>query len=275
MNKTDLLDFTRFDAILFDLDGVITKTAVLHAAAWKRLFDGYLQELASRTGSQFVPFDLIKDYRAYVDGKPRYDGVQSFLASRGLTLPWGTLADTPDKQTIYGLGNRKDGYFEAQLREAGVVVYPSTVQCLRLAKARGLKTAVVSSSHHCREVIATAGLTALFDTMIDGHDIDRLHLPGKPAPDTFLEAARRLAVPPEKGVVIEDAQAGVQAGRAGGFGLVIGLNRQNQADALRRHGADLVVDDLAELLPADPEAEPASAPPGAENVLSWQRRAGR
>jgi alpha,alpha-trehalase len=263
MNQADRLDFTRFDAILFDLDGVITKTAVLHAAAWKRLFDTYLSELASRTGSPFAPFDLELDYRAYVDGKPRYDGVKSFLASRGLTLPWGTVADTPDKQTIYGLGNRKDEFFEAQLREAGVAVYPSTVQCLRLAKGHQLKTAVVSSSHHCREIIDAAGLTALFDTMIDGHDLDRLKLPGKPAPDTFLEAARRLGVPPEKAVVIEDAQAGVQAGRAGGFGLVIGLNRQDQADALWRHGAEVVVDDLAELLPADLEAERASAPPGA------------
>ena len=263
MSATTRLEFTRFDAILFDLDGVITKTAVLHAAAWKRLFDEYLQHVALRTGAKFEPFDLEKDYRAYVDGKPRYDGVNSFLTSRGLTLPWGTLADPPDKETIYGLGNRKDGYFEAQLRQAGVAVYPSTVQCLRLAKAHRLKTAVVSSSHHCREVIDAAGLTALFETMIDGHDIDHLHLPGKPAPDTFLEAARRLAVPPENAIVIEDALAGVQAGRAGGFGLVIGVNRQNQAEALRRHGADIVVDDLAELLPADLEAERALTQPKA------------
>lgn len=261
MNATNRLEFTRFDAILFDLDGVITKTAVLHAAAWKRLFDEYLQHVALRTGAEFEPFDLEKDYRAYVDGKPRYDGVNSFLTSRGLTLPWGTLADPPDKETIYGLGKRKDGYFEAHLRQAGVAVYPSTVQCLRLAKAHRLKTAVVSSSHHCREVIDAAGLTTFFETMIDGNDIDHLHLPGKPAPDTFLEAARRLAVAPENAIVIEDALAGVQAGRAGGFGLVIGVNRQNQAEALRRHGADIVVDDLAELLPADLEAERALTQP--------------
>ena len=267
MNETRRLDFTRFDAILFDLDGVITKTAVLHAAAWKRLFDEFLQKLAARTGSGFEPFDLEKDYRAYVDGKPRYDGVKSFLASRGLTLPWGTLADTPDKETIYGLGNRKDEYFEAQLREAGVAVYPSTVRCLRLAKARGLKTAVVSSSHHCRQIIDAAGLTVLFDTMIDGQDVDRLGLRGKPAPDTFLEAARRLAVLPQKAVVVEDALAGVEAGRAGGFDLVIGLNRADQADALRQHGADIVVDDLAELLPADQKGDGASAPSGGVNPI--------
>ena len=182
MNETSQLDFTRFEAVLFDLDGVITKTAGLHAAAWKRLFDEYLERQAARGGSQFEPFDLEKDYRLYVDGKPRYDGVKSFLDSRGLTLPWGAPTDGPDEETICGLGNKKDQYFEAQLREADVVVYPSTVRCLRLAKASGLKSAVVSSSHHCRQIIDAVGLTALFESLIDGHEIDRLHLRGKPAP---------------------------------------------------------------------------------------------
>ena len=256
MNETSQLDFTRFEAVLFDLDGVITKTAGLHAAAWKRLFDEYLERQAARGRSEFHPFDLEKDYRLYVDGKPRYDGVKSFLDSRGLTLPWGTPADGPDEETICGLGNKKDQYFEAQLREAHVVVYPSTVRCLRLAKASGLKSAVVSSSHHCRQIIDAVGLTTLFESLIDGHEIDRLHLRGKPAPDMFLEAARRLGVPAPKAIVIEDAQAGVEAGRAGGFGLVIGIDRQNQAEALRHHGADIVVADLAELLPGEHPTEP-------------------
>ena len=256
MNETSQLHFTRFEAVLFDLDGVITKTAGLHAAAWKRLFDEYLERQATRGRSQFEPFDLEKDYRLYVDGKPRYDGVKSFLDSRGLTLPWGAPTDGPDEETICGLGNKKDQYFEAQLREADVVVYPSTVRCLRLAKASGLKSAVVSSSHHCRQIIDAVGLTALFESLIDGHEIDRLHLRGKPAPDMFLEAARRLGVPAPKAIVIEDAQAGVEAGRAGGFGLVIGIDRQNQAEALRHHGADIVVADLAELLPGEHPTEP-------------------
>jgi len=250
-----------FDAVLFDLDGVITKTAVLHAAAWKQLFDEYLKTLAGRRGFTYKPFDIEEDYRLHVDGKSRYDGVKDFLESRGLTLPWGSPDDGPDQETIYGLGNRKDRYFEAALQETGVIVYPGTVQYLRLAKAAGLKTAVVSSSHHCREIIGAAGLTPLFETSIDGHEIDRLHLRGKPAPDTFLEAARRLAVPPAKAIVVEDAQAGVKAGHAGGFGLVIGVNRGNQAEALQQQGADIVVADLAELLPSGEETESWSARP--------------
>jgi len=260
-NEKSRLNFADFDAILCDLDGVITKTSMVHAAAWKRLFDDYLKTVAARTGSTFEPFELEEDYRLYVDGKPRHDGVRDFLRSRGLSLPPGSLHDAPDRETIYGLGNKKDEYFEAALRQSGVVVYPATVRYLRLARAAGLKTAVVSSSHHCRDIISTAGLTALFDARIDGHEIDRLHLLGKPAPDTFLEAARRLAVQPEKAIVIEDALAGVQAGRAGGFGLVIGVNRSNQAQELRQHGADIVISDLTELLPSGQQTEPPAVPP--------------
>lgn len=238
-----------FDAILCDLDGVITQTAILHAVAWKRLFDDYLERSAVRTGVTSKPFDLEEDYRLYVDGKARYDGVRDFLRSRNLDLPWGSPDDSSDRETIYGLGNRKDEYFEAALREKGITVYPGTVRYLRLARDAGLKNAVVSSSHHCREIIDKAGLTTLFDTRIDGYEIDRLHLAGKPAPDSFLEAARRLAVLPEKAIVIEDALAGVQAGHVGGFGLVIGVNRQDQAQALRQHGADVVIADLDELFP--------------------------
>ena len=232
-----------------DLDGVITKTARLHAAAWKRLFDDYLVQLGAERTTTLKPFDLEEDYRLHLDGKPRHEGVRDFLKSRGLSLPLGNPANSAEQRTLYGLGNKKDTYFETALRETGVDVYPGTVEFLHLAKRDGLKLAVVSSSHHCADILKTVGLAALFDVRVDGHDIDRLRLPGKPAPDAFLEAARRLAVDPKRGLVIEDALAGVQAGHAGRFGLVIGVNRRNQADALREHGADLVVSDMSELLP--------------------------
>jgi alpha,alpha-trehalase len=245
------LDLTRFNAALFDLDGVVTKTAAVHARAWQHLFNDYLRADSIRTGRPFQPFDIEHDYRMYVDGKPRYEGVKSFLDSRGIALSWGAPNDGPEKDTIYGLGNKKDGYFDTYLRETGVEVYPGTVRFLRMVRDHGMKTAVVSSSNHAQQVIEAAGLTPLFDTRIDGHETQRLHLRGKPAPDTFLEAARRLNVDPQRAMVIEDAQAGVEAGRNGGFGLVIGLDRRHQAEALRQHGADIVAADLAELLPHD------------------------
>ena len=245
------LEWTLFGATLFDLDGVVTKTARVHASAWQHLFNEYLQSDAVRTGRPFQPFDIEQDYRIYVDGKPRYEGVKSFLDSRGITLPWGTPDDGPGEDTIYGLGQKKDGYFETYLRESGVEVYEGTVRFLRVARDRGLKTAVVSSSSHCKQVVEAAELTALFDTRVDGLETQRLHLHGKPAPDTFLEAARRLDVPPEQAIVIEDAQAGVAAGRAGGFGLVIGLDRRHQADALRQQGAAILAADLSDLLPLE------------------------
>jgi beta-phosphoglucomutase family hydrolase len=245
------LEWAHFGAALFDLDGVVTKTARVHASAWQHLFNEYLQNYSARTGRPFRPFDIEQDYRVYVDGKPRYEGVKSLLDSRGIVLPWGTPEDGPGEDTIYGLGNKKDGYFETYLKESGVEVYEGTVRFLRVARNRGLKTAVVSSSSHCKQVVEAAGLTALFDTRVDGLETQRLHLHGKPAPDTFLEAARRLDVHPARAIVIEDALAGVAAGRAGGFGLVIGLDRRRQADALRQQGADIVADDLSELLPQD------------------------
>ena len=245
------LEWARFGAALFDLDGVVTKTARVHASAWQHLFNEYLQSYSIRTGRPFRSFDIEQDYRVYVDGKPRYDGVKSFLDSRGIVLSWGTPEDGPGEDTIYGLGNKKDGYFETYLKESGVEVYEGTVRFLHVARDRGLKTAVVSSSSHCKQVVEAAGLTALFDTRVDGIETQRLHLRGKPAPDTFLEAARRLDVHPARAIVIEDAQAGVAAGRAGGFGLVIGLDRRRQADALRQQGADIVADDLSEFLPPD------------------------
>ncbi|MEP6888079.1 MAG: beta-phosphoglucomutase family hydrolase [Nitrospirales bacterium] len=245
------LDLTRFNAALFDLDGVVTKTAAVHARAWQHLFNDYLRADSIRTGRAFRPFDIEYDYRQYVDGKPRYEGVKSFLDSREIALPWGAPDDGPEEDTIYGLGNKKDGYFQKYLGETGVDVYPETVRFLRMVRDHGMKTAVVSSSNHCAQVLDAAGLTSLFDTRIDGHETQRLHLRGKPAPDTFLEAARRLDVAPQRAMVIEDAQAGVEAGRNGGFGLVIGLDHRNQAEALRQHGADIVAADLAEFLPHD------------------------
>ena len=245
---TGSLNLAEYEAVLSDLDGVITKTARLHAAAWKRLFDEYLAQVSAQTGRALELFDLEEDYRLHLDGKPRHDGVRDFLTSRGLNLPLGDPSDRPERETLYGMGNKKDSYFEIALRETGVDVYPATVEFIRLAKQAGLKTAVVSSSHHCAEILEAVGLTPLFDGRIDGHDIDRLRLPGKPAPDAFWEAARCLAVEPRRAIVIEDALAGVRAGHAGGFGLVIGVDRRNQADALREQGADVVVSDLSELI---------------------------
>ncbi len=240
-------------ALLFDLDGVLTRTATLHAAAWKRLFDEYLSARSKRTHEPFVPFDLVGDYRAYVDGKPRYDGVKSFLASRGISLPWGSTDDSPDVETVCGLGNRKDGYFDEALHERGVETFPEAVSLVRDAKARGLKTAVVSSSKNCEAILETAGIDYLFDARVDGKEAERLRLPGKPAPDTFLEAARRLDVSPDHAVVFEDAISGVEAGKRGGF-KVVGVDESGQSESLRDHGADLVVShrQFPELMQAAP-----------------------
>ncbi len=238
--------FAQVRALLFDLDGVLTRTASLHAASWKRLFDEYLCERSKRTEDPFVPFELVRDYRKYVDGRPRYDGVQSFLASRGIAIPWGSPTDAPDRETVCGLGNRKDGYFEQALQQQGVETFPEAVALVRDARARGLKTAVVSSSRNCAPILRSAGILGLFDARVDGVEAERLRLPGKPAPDTFLEAARRLQVRPDHAVVFEDAISGVEAGKRGGF-KVVGVDEDGQAEALRRHGADLVVSTLGEL----------------------------
>jgi beta-phosphoglucomutase family hydrolase len=237
--------FAGVRALLFDLDGVLTRTATLHAASWKRLFDEYLAEHAKRTGQPFVPFDLVQDYRRYVDGKPRYDGVKSFLASRGMAIPWGAPADPPTRETVCGLGNRKDRYFEEALRERGVEIFPEAISLVRDARARGLKTAVVSSSKNCAPILKRAGLLDLFDARVDGVEAERLQLPGKPAPDTFLEAARRVGVEPDQAVVVEDAISGVEAGKRGGF-RVVGVDEGGDGQALREHGADLVVSHLGE-----------------------------
>jgi beta-phosphoglucomutase family hydrolase len=233
---------------LFDLDGVLTETAKVHDAAWKEMFDDYLRERAQRSGEPFVPFDPVADYDEYVDGKPRADGTRSFLASRGIELPDGHENDPPDAQTVYGLGNRKNEIVLRRIHEDGVEAYPGSVSYVRAVKEAGLPRAVVSSSTNCRDVLVAAGIEDLFDARIDGVVAEREHLRGKPAPDTFLAGARALGLKPTAATVFEDALAGVAAGRAGGFGFVVGVDRVGQAAELREHGADVVVKDLAELL---------------------------
>jgi len=241
-------------ACLFDLDGVLTQTAKVHAAAWKQTFDEFLRERgeraerAGREGSDLTPFDAVADYERYVDGKPRYDGVESFLDARGIELPQGAEQDPPSAETVHGLGNRKNEIVLRMIRENGVEAYEGSVRYVRAVRAAGLATAVVSSSANARDVLAAANIEDLFDTVVDGALAQREHLRGKPAPDTFLAGARALAVEPAQAAVFEDALAGVQAGRAGRFGAVVGVDRLGQADALRAHGADIVVADLGELL---------------------------
>ena len=230
-------------ACLFDMDGVLTETATLHAAAWKEMFDTFL---ARREGQ--APFDADADYGRYVDGKPRYDGVRSFLASRGIELPEGGRDDPPDAETVHGLGNRKNALVQKLIRERGVTVFDGSLRFVDAAREAGLHTAVVSSSANTREILDSAGIADRFETVVDGHDVADRGLKGKPAPDTFLAAAKELGVEPSDAAVFEDALAGVEAGRAGHFGQVIGVDRVGQADALREHGADVVVRDLAELL---------------------------
>jgi beta-phosphoglucomutase family hydrolase len=235
-------------ACLFDLDGVLTQTAEIHAAAWKEIFDAYLRERATKTGERFVPFDAVADYDEYVDGKPRGDGVSDFLASRGIELPVGEHGDPPSAETVHGLGNRKNELVLSVIRESGVEAYEGSVRYLQAAQQARLRRAVVSSSSNCRDVVVAAGIEGLLEVRIDGIVAERQHLRGKPAPDTFLAGARALGVVPAAAAVFEDALAGVSAGRAGGFGCVVGVDRIGQAEALRMHGADLVVADLAELL---------------------------
>jgi beta-phosphoglucomutase family hydrolase len=233
---------------LFDLDGVLTKTAQVHDAAWQEMFDGYLRERSRRTGEPFVPFDRVADYENFVDGKPRADGTRSFLRSRGIELPEGSPDDPPDAETVEGLSNRKNEILLRRIREDGVEAYPGSVRYVRAVRDAGLRRAVVTSSANCRDVLASAGLADLFETHIDGLTVEREHLRGKPAPDSYLAGARALGLEPAAAAVFEDALAGVAAGRAGRFGFVVGVDRIGQADALAEHGADVVVTDLAELL---------------------------
>lgn len=235
-------------ACLFDLDGVLTQTALVHAAAWKEMFDAYLQERAQHLREPFVAFDPVEDYLLYVDGKPRVDGVRSFLASRGITLPEGVPDDPPGAETVHGLGNRKNTFVLQRIRDSGVDVYDGSVRYVRAVRDAGLRRAVVSSSANTVDVLRVAGIVDLFDVCVDGVVAARRGLRGKPAPDTFLAAAEDLGVEPRAAAVFEDALAGVEAGHAGGFGVVVGVDRSGQADALREHGADILVTDLSELL---------------------------
>jgi beta-phosphoglucomutase family hydrolase len=235
---------TTVQACLFDLDGVVTRTAVVHAAAWKETFDAFLR---GRDGEGFRPFDAVADYDEYVDGRPRADGVRTFLASRGIELPEGAPGDPPDAETVNGLGNRKNSLLLERIRTGGVEAYDSTLRYLKAVRADGLRTAVVSSSANCRDVLRAIDAEDLFDVRVDGVVAAERHLPGKPRPDTFLAAARDLGVDAKQAAVFEDALAGMDAGRAGGFGYVVGVDRVGQTDALYAHGADVVVKDLAEL----------------------------
>ncbi len=235
-------------ACLFDLDGVLTQTAKVHAAAWKQMFDAFLRKRADERGEDFRPFDEAKDYEDYVDGKPRYDGVASFLASRGIHLEDGSADDSPKRDTVHGLGNRKNEIVLAMIENDGVEPYDGSVEYVHAVRAAGLRTAVVSSSANAHDVLAAAGIGSLFETVVDGLVTERERLAGKPAPDTYLAAARTLEVQPAQAAVFEDALAGVQAGRAGHFGTVVGVDRLGQAEALRAHGASVVVADLSELL---------------------------
>jgi beta-phosphoglucomutase family hydrolase len=235
-------------ACLFDLDGVLTRTAKVHSAAWKEMFDEYLRHRAAETGEAFIPFDPVRDYDEYVDGRPRYDGVRSFLASRRVELPQGSPSDPPGAETIDGLGNRKNEIALEMIRERGVEPYEGSVRYVKAAREAGLRRAVVSSSTNCRDVLHAAGIYGLFEKVIDGAFADSEHLAGKPAPDTFLAGARALAVSPAQAAVFEDALAGVEAGQAGKFAFVVGVDRVGQAAALKAHGADTVVSDLADLL---------------------------
>jgi beta-phosphoglucomutase family hydrolase len=235
-------------ACLFDMDGVVTKTAVVHDAAWKEMFDEFLRDWSAKHGTEFVPFDPKSDYEQYVDGKPRLAGIASFLASRSISIPEGSQADPPGTPTVYGLGNKKNELFLTVLKRDGVEVYDGSRRYIAAVRAAGLRTAIVSSSANTVQVLDAGGASDLFDARVDANVAHEHGLRGKPAPDTFLEAAKMLGVEPAHAAVFEDALAGVAAGHAGHFGCVVGVDRVGQADALRAHGADIVVQDLAELL---------------------------
>lgn len=258
-----------FDVVIFDLDGVLTKTARVHAAAWRQMFNDFLQQHAAETGTRFVPFNEVRDYRNYVDGKPRYAGVKSFLDSRGITLPYGSPDDPPGTQSVCGLGNRKNEHFLELIAEHGIEVFDSSIRLVRHLREEGMKTAVVSSSRNCAAILDAAKIAQLFDARVDGNDIGPGALMGKPQPDIFVEAARRIGVEPARAVVVEDALSGVEAGRRGNFGCVVGVDRADHAKALRTHGADVIVSDLAELdCFEEPDSLDVMPPPAMQNLGS-------
>jgi beta-phosphoglucomutase family hydrolase len=246
--KSKRINRDQYDAVLFDLDGVITNTANLHATCWKQMFDEYLRKRAKQRGEAFRPFDLATDYRLHVDGKPRFDGVRDFLTSRDIQLPEGNPDDPAEVETVCGLGNRKNDLVNHAIADVGVEPYDGSVQFIRQLRRNGFKIAVVTSSQNCTAVLRAAQLDDFFEVRVDGNTIEAERLAGKPAPDTFLMAARLLGVEPARSVVVEDAISGVEAGSKGNFGLVIGVARKGNAEELKDHGAHLVVDDLRELV---------------------------
>ena len=246
----------RYDAVLFDLDGVLTATARVHSACWKRTFDEFLLKRARDAGEEFVPFDETADYLEHVDGKPRHEGVRGFLLSRGIELPEGGEDSPPGEPSVFGLGNRKNGMFAGALETESPGVYETSVELARALARRGFRLAVVSSSRNCRAVMAAAGVEGLFEVTVDGVSAAAKGLRGKPEPDTFLKAAALLGSGPERSVVVEDAVSGVAAGRRGGFGLVIGVARKGNEGELLESGADIVVRDLGELGPGSVEEGP-------------------
>ncbi len=238
----------RYDAVLFDMDGVVTETAGIHAGCWQTMFEEYLKKWAAQSPQPFQPFDIATDYKLYVDGKPRYRGVGDFLKSRAIVLPEGTPDDPPSAETVCGLGNRKNQLVADRIASESAKAYPGTVAFILYLQRQGIKTALVTSSRNCDAVLKSAGIDDLFDVRVDGEVIDKQGLAGKPAPDSFLKAAQTLGVKPQRAVVIEDAISGVMAGARGGFGLVIGVARRNTPEELKAHGAHIAVNDLAELL---------------------------
>lgn len=245
-----LLSARSLDGVLFDMDGVLTDTAVVHRRAWAAMFDAYLRQVAARSGQEHRPFD-VADYRTFVDGRQRHDGVRSFLASRGIALPEGAPGDPPSRETVWGLANRKNRAFQQLLDTSGARVFPSSVGLVRALQAAGIGTAVISASRNAQQVLDVAGVGDLFAVRVDGLEAERLALAGKPSPAMFLEAARRLGAEPARAAVVEDAVAGVAAGRAGHFALVIGVDRTGEASDLLAAGADVVVEDLGSVIVTD------------------------
>ena len=262
-----VIQLDRIDAVIFDLDGVITDTAKQHAEAWKRMFDEYLRTRSEKFATGFKPFED-SDYRMYVDGKPRYDGVKDFLASRQISLLYGAKEDPEDSETVCGLGNRKNSYFLKILDERGAELYQSSVDLIRALRSNGVKTAIISSSRNCTFILRSTGIQDLFDVKVDGLDLDTLKIKGKPDPSIFLEAAKRLTVRPERSVVVEDALSGVEAGRRGGFALVIGVSRTGNDRQLMEHGAHAIVRDLGEIeLVKSGQAQSGSSSRGLPSAL--------
>lgn len=249
MEEKLTINLASYAAILFDMDGVLTATAKVHSACWKRMFDDFLQKRAAATGENFVPFEIATDYKKYVDGKKRYDGVRSFLQSRHIDLPEGSPDASPEELSVCGLGNKKNILIHEVLNADGVEVYEGSLKLVKYLREQKIPLAVVSSSNNCEAILRAGGINDLFDTRVDGTVASELHLAGKPAPDMFIQAAENLGVEVSKSVVVEDAISGVEAGRNGNFGLVIGVSRDDDPETLREHGAHHVVSDLGELLP--------------------------